>query len=205
MNSNDYFFAAIALQLALLLAVSAKYIRRNREMASMQYETERIKIEENLIVGSKFADFPVRLVDGSINSLAAIKSRRCLLLFFSPDCPHCFSEIPSLLDTRQKELNDMEIHILLCSLGNRLDTIFWRNKVKNEKNFDITSKIILCEFNNDFFRYSQDGILPVFVMIEEDLIKSMGVLNTKPWFDLEKTLSLTRLSVPPNSNLRRYF
>jgi len=112
---------------AVYVHLANEYYAKNKAPWVEEENLEKIldnayRLEPTLI-GKQAPEFTIYLEDGSAISLNSIKAKYTLLLFWAPDCGHCTTAMPKIIEFYE-QYKDKGVEILsICNkTGDKYDT-----------------------------------------------------------------------------------
>ncbi len=148
-------------------------------------ETEVLRAEkwENLLIGKTVPNLSCPDTNELWHSLYGLDKKYKVLIFWSPDCGHCTTEIPKLYDfyTKNKQTYDLEV----MAVNTESDTTHWRQFIA-EKELDwINVNGLVANFDwRDYFDVVKTPV--VFILNRQNQIVAKNISSD----NLERLMEL---------------
>ncbi len=140
-----------------------------------KYIDKARKIAPN-VIGNIAPEVKMVDIDNKEHSLLGVKSKYTLLVFWSPECGHCLSEIPKVDSVYQAVLKDKGVKVF--AVRTEGDTSLWRKEIEKD-NLGDWINVYDPKHTSDYrAKYDVYGTPKIFLLDDKKIIRGKKLDHT---------------------------
>jgi thiol-disulfide isomerase/thioredoxin len=134
-----------------------------------KYVDRARKIAPN-VIGNIAPELKMKDVNGKEQSLHGVKAKYTLLVFWSPDCGHCITEIPKIDSLYKASLKKKGVKVY--AVRTEGDEVKWKNFIKDHPGMEEWINVWDPEHHTDYqSQYDVYGTPSIYMLDEKKLIQ----------------------------------